>query len=89
MTYTTIDAAVLKPAPGPHPAASPHHNSIGQALGVRAFGLYQVELPPGGTTARHDHIDDEPRTCTPSCTGLARSSWTASRCPCGPGSSSR
>jgi uncharacterized cupin superfamily protein len=58
MTYTTVDAAAVKPAPGPHPAASPHDKGIGQALGVRAFGIYQVELPPGGQTVRHDHLDD-------------------------------
>jgi uncharacterized cupin superfamily protein len=58
MTYTTVDAAELKPARGPHRAASPHDKGIGQALGVRAFGLYQVELPPGGQTVRHDHTDD-------------------------------
>lgn len=58
MTYTTVDAATLKPAPGPHPAASPHDKGVGQALGVRAFGIYQVELPPGTETVRHDHLDD-------------------------------
>jgi uncharacterized cupin superfamily protein len=58
MSYTSVDAAALKPAPGRHPAASPHDKGIGQALGVRAFGLYQVELPPGGQTVRHDHTDD-------------------------------
>lgn len=59
MTYTMVDASALKPAPGPHPAASPHDKDIGQALGVRAFGLYQVELPPGEQTVRHDHSDDQ------------------------------
>lgn len=58
MSYKTINAAALKPAPGPHPAASPHDKGIGHALGVRAFGLYQVELPPDGQTVRHDHTDD-------------------------------
>jgi uncharacterized cupin superfamily protein len=58
MTYRTVDAAALKPAPGPHPAGSPHDKGIGQALGVRAFGPYQVKLPPGGQTVRHDHADD-------------------------------
>ncbi len=58
MTYTTVDAALMKPVPGPHPAASPHDKGVGEALGIRAFGLYQVELPPGGETVRHDHISD-------------------------------
>jgi uncharacterized cupin superfamily protein len=59
MSYTTVSAAALKPGPGPHPAASPYDKSIGEALGVRGFGLYQIELPPGGETVRHDHLDDQ------------------------------
>jgi uncharacterized cupin superfamily protein len=58
MTYTKIDAAEIQPAPGPHPASSPYDKGIGQALGVRAFGIYQVELPPGAETVRHNHADD-------------------------------
>lgn len=58
MSYTTVDAIALNPAPGPHPAASPYDKDLGQALDVRAFGLYQVEPPPGGQTVRHDHTDD-------------------------------
>jgi hypothetical protein len=56
-TYTRVDAAELEPAPGPHPAgphpaASPFDKGVGQALGVRAFGMYQVELSPGADTER-------------------------------------
>jgi uncharacterized cupin superfamily protein len=58
MTYTRVDAAEIEPAPGPHPAASPYDKGVGQALGVRAFGIYQVELPAGAETVRHDHADD-------------------------------
>ena len=58
MTYTKVDAADLQPAPGPHPAASPYDKGVGQALGVRAFGIYQVELPPHAETVRHNHADD-------------------------------
>ena len=54
MSYRTVDAASLKPSLGPHPAASPYDKGIGQALGLRAFGLYQVELPPGEQTVGHD-----------------------------------
>jgi hypothetical protein len=50
MPYQTAGAAALKPWPGPHPAASPHDKDVGRALGIRAFGLYQVELPGGGLT---------------------------------------
>lgn len=28
------------------------------ALGISAFGLYQVELPAGEATVRHNHIQD-------------------------------
>ena len=31
---------------------------IGQALGVRAFGIYQVDLPPGAQTVQHNHLAD-------------------------------
>ena len=58
MSYTKVDAAEIAPAPGPHQAASPYDKGIGQALGVRAFGLYQVELPAGAETVRHNHADD-------------------------------
>ena len=58
MTYRTVEAFTMKPEPGPHPAASPYDKGVGRALGVRAFGLYQVELPPGETTIRHDHLGD-------------------------------
>ncbi len=58
MTYTGVDVAEIQPAPGPHPAASPYDKAVGQALGVRAFGIYQVELPAGTETVRHNHADD-------------------------------
>lgn len=49
----------MSPAPGPHPAASPHDKGIGTELGVRAFGVYQVELPPGAQSVLHDHVGDK------------------------------
>ena len=58
MTFTRVDAAGIEPAPGPHPASSPYDKGVGQALGVRAFGIYQVELPPGAETMQHNHTDD-------------------------------
>jgi uncharacterized cupin superfamily protein len=58
MTYIRVDAAALDPTPGPHPAASRYDKGVGQALGVRAFGMYQVELPPGAETVRHNHVSD-------------------------------
>jgi uncharacterized cupin superfamily protein len=58
MAYTIVDVAAIDPAPGPHPAGSPHDKGVGHVLGIRAFGLYQVELPPGAETLRHNHLDD-------------------------------
>lgn len=58
MTYAKVDAAQIQPAPGPHPAGSPYDKNVGRALGVRAFGIYQIELPPGAETVRHNHADD-------------------------------
>jgi uncharacterized cupin superfamily protein len=56
--YRLVDAAALTAAPGPHPAASPFDKGVGAALGVQAFGVYQVELPAGAQTVAHDHADD-------------------------------
>jgi uncharacterized cupin superfamily protein len=58
MSYKSVDAAMVAPAPGPHPAASPYDKGVGTALGVRAFGIYQVDLPPGAETVQHDHTGD-------------------------------
>ena len=58
MSYTRTTAAQLPAAPGPHPAASRFDKGVGEALGVTAFGLYQVELPPGEATVAHDHRED-------------------------------
>jgi uncharacterized cupin superfamily protein len=58
MAFRAVDAAAVELAPGPHPAASPFDRCVGAALGVRAFGVYQVELPPGGASVEHDHAGD-------------------------------
>ncbi len=58
MSYTLVDAATVEVAPGQHPAASAYDKGIGAALGVHAFGVYQVELPPGATTVQHNHLHD-------------------------------
>jgi len=57
-SYIKLDAATLEPEPGAHPAASAYDKGIGRALGVGAFGLYQVELPAGCETVAHDHASD-------------------------------
>jgi mannose-6-phosphate isomerase-like protein (cupin superfamily) len=58
MSYRIVDPASVPAGPGPHPAASPFDKRISEALGVRAFEVYQVELPPGESTVRHDHQRD-------------------------------
>lgn len=58
MAYTKVAATEIAPTPGPHPAGSVYDKGVGQALGVCAFGIYQVELPPGAETVRHNHLDD-------------------------------
>ena len=58
MEYRIVDPATIVAGPGPHPAASPYDKRISEALGVRAFEVYRVELPPGAETVAHDHTDD-------------------------------
>jgi uncharacterized cupin superfamily protein len=58
MTYAIVDPASIEADRGPHPAASPFDKRLNDALGLSAFGVYQVELPPGAETVQHDHRDD-------------------------------
>jgi uncharacterized cupin superfamily protein len=58
VSYEIVDPAVLSTGRGPHPAASPFEKRVGEAIGITAFGLYQVELPAGEETVPHDHRDD-------------------------------
>jgi uncharacterized cupin superfamily protein len=58
MGFRVVDAAEVAAAPGAHPAASAYDKGVGEALGVRSFGVYQVELPPGTETVAHDHAGD-------------------------------
>jgi uncharacterized cupin superfamily protein len=53
-----VDATSVMAGPGPYPAASPFDKRISEHLGVTAFEVSQVELPPGGETVLHDHVDD-------------------------------
>ena len=59
VTYKILDAASIEAGPGPHPAASPFDKRISEHLGVTAFEIYQVELPPHAETVLHDHVDDQ------------------------------
>lgn len=59
MAYKIVDPSSIDPGPGPHPAASPFDKRISEHLGVSAFEIYQVELPPGAVTVQHDHLDDQ------------------------------
>jgi quercetin dioxygenase-like cupin family protein len=56
--YRIVDPASLAAGPGPHPAASPFDKRVSESLGVTAFEVYQVELPPKQETVRHNHVDD-------------------------------
>lgn len=89
MRFARVDAAQLPATPGPHPAASPYDKGVGQALGVRAFGIYQIELPPGAQTVRHDHLDDRTEDVYAILSGSVSSSSTTKRCRSAPASSSR
>lgn len=40
------------------PCCQPVRQEDHEHLGVRAFEVYQVELPPGGSTEQHTHADD-------------------------------
>jgi hypothetical protein len=54
MSYSIADPADISAGPGPHPAASPFDKRIGEAPGVGAFEVYQVELPPVCAPLRPD-----------------------------------
>ena len=58
MTYRMRNASDVTAGPGSHPAASEFDKCIGDELAISAFGLYQVELPAGAQTVRHDHRED-------------------------------
>jgi hypothetical protein len=70
-------------APGPHPAASPYDKGVGAALGVHAFGVYQVELPPGAETVQHDHLGDGAEDVYPALMATEPSSSMARPCQSG------
>lgn len=59
MTYQIVDPTSITAGSGPHPAASPFDKRISEQLGISAFEVYQVELPPGAETVRHDHLEDQ------------------------------
>ena len=59
MSYVIVDPESVTAGRGPHPAASPFDKRIGEALGITAFEVYQVELPPGQETVAHDHVNDQ------------------------------
>ena len=58
MSFTIVDPASIPAGRGPHPAASQFDKRISDHLGVSAFEVYQVELPPGEATVAHTHLDD-------------------------------
>lgn len=50
MAFTIVDPASER--------AIGEEGRLRDALGVTAFGVFQVELPPGTETAEHDHTAD-------------------------------
>ncbi|GGF37206.1 cupin [Williamsia phyllosphaerae] len=58
MSHVIVDAAAVPVGNGPHPAASPYDKRISESLGLTTFEVYQIELPPGAETVRHNHLDD-------------------------------
>jgi quercetin dioxygenase-like cupin family protein len=58
MSFCLRNASQIETGPGSHSAASEFDKCVGDELGIQTFGLYQVELPAGAATVRHDHRDD-------------------------------
>ncbi|QIS22098.1 cupin [Nocardia terpenica] len=58
MAYAIADADAIAASPGAHPAGSRFDRDVGQVLGVSAFGIFQIDLPPNEETVRHDHRED-------------------------------
>lgn len=58
MSHRRVNAKDLIPGRGPHPAGSPFDKRVSEPLGLKAFEMYKVELPPGESTKPHDHLDD-------------------------------
>lgn len=59
MAYRIVDPAELTSGRGPHPAGSPYDKHVSKSLGLNAFEVYRVELPPGAATTPHDHVQDQ------------------------------
>lgn len=58
MSWSVTHADDVPSGHGPHPATSPYDKRLSGPLGLTAFDLYQVDLPPGASTVPHDHLDD-------------------------------
>ena len=58
MSYLMTHADDVPAGGGPHPAGSPFDKRVSDRLGLAAFKMYQVELPPGASTVPHDHLQD-------------------------------
>ena len=58
MTYTIVDPASLAGRPGATPRRKPVRQAGERSTRISAFEVYQVELPPGAETVRHNHFDD-------------------------------
>jgi quercetin dioxygenase-like cupin family protein len=58
MSFAIVRSADVPAGRGTHPAGSPYDRHLSRRLGIQNFGLYEVVLPPGASTERHDHLAD-------------------------------
>ena len=58
MSYSITHADDVPAERGPHPAASLYDKRVSEPLGLTAFAMYQVDVPPGASTVVHDHLQD-------------------------------
>lgn len=58
MAYKVVDPATVTASPGPRPGANSFDKRVSEALGVNAFEVCTVELPPEAETVLHNHLDD-------------------------------
>lgn len=58
MSFSKVNDSDVRLSPGPHPASSPYDKLISKHLGLSAFDVYKVDLPPAEQTMPHDHVQD-------------------------------
>jgi uncharacterized cupin superfamily protein len=58
MSFSVVRTSEVPTSDAGCPASSPYDRRLNVPLGITRFGLYEVDLPAGGTTVPHDHRDD-------------------------------